>query len=308
MMWFISAIALLTVGSAYAQDCCLDICFLVDASSSINRLNWDGFVLPYIQQVVDALHPDVDFNVGIQTFSDKPVGPSLYLTNYAANSDLVDEAIENLVYIKGLTDIATGIEKCQNLILGGDNNREDCPDVIVLISDGVPTTRGPDTIPAANASKDAGTFIVSVGVGDFSTAILEEISSNDKVIRVDNFQALLDVVDTTFNNILEACPPETTTVGPTPPLTTTLPLPPPPICPTCDGTHIPKPTYEFGSVQQIPLQWVPTSAFNPPSTEDPPPEDLFAFEQYILYGSSYTYYTDNEIPANPTTTPSSPVG
>jgi hypothetical protein len=283
MMWFISAIALLALGSAHADDCCSDICFLVDASSSINRLNWNGFVRPFLGEVVVGLHPHLDFNIAIQTFSDKDVSEELTLINYWNNAQLVDDTIANLVYLRGNTDITTGIEQCRAL-LNVPNNRPECPDLIVLVSDGVPTKRGPETIPAADAAKADGIYIICVGVGEFSDVLLKAISSDDKVISVENFADLSTVVPDTISSIKwhSHCHDPTTTK--------------PHFCPTCDGTYIPKPTYEFGYAAPIPLVWHPISAFNPPEPGDEPPEDLFAWEQYILSGSSYTYYTDNEIP------------
>ncbi len=84
-------------------------------------------------------------------------------------------------------------------------NRPNVPDILILITDGIPGIRVRDTIPEADRTKDANIFIISVSVtADVLIETLLQISSNNVVLTVTDFTALNSLLESLAQRTCEA--------------------------------------------------------------------------------------------------------
>ena len=89
---------------------------------------------------------------------------NFYLTNYTALSSLVS-AVRGIQYLGGNTNTTGGLRLTRTEIFNTANgDRRRVPNVIVLITDGVPTREVAELPNEVRRIKDAGTRIVGVGV------------------------------------------------------------------------------------------------------------------------------------------------
>ncbi len=174
--------------------------FVIDASGSINEQNegnWDLLLNFVVQVVSDSRFPigrgANQFQFGMIVYSTN-ARVEFVLDRYTSLSDLVS-AIRGISYDRDRTNIAHGLELARERIFRGSNggNRPRIPDVLILITDGIPNEREDDTIPEARDTKDANIFIISVGItSNVNVAELRQISSADDVLAIDDFAALDD--------------------------------------------------------------------------------------------------------------------
>jgi len=97
-------------------------------------------------------------------FSGNKATLNFYLSNFTDVSSLVN-AVQNIAYLGGNTNTTGGLRLARTEIFNAANgDRLDIPNVIILITDGIPT-REVDELPAeVRRIKNSGDRIVGVGV------------------------------------------------------------------------------------------------------------------------------------------------
>ena len=175
----------------------LDLVLVVDSSGSITEKdegNWE-LVKTFLARIVDNLQVGPDrVHIGLVLFSS--VASVRFDLRQYTTAEAVKEAIRNLPHLRSTTNTAHGLELMRTAVFGRPGDRDDVPNVAVLITDGQPNEREADTLPEAFRAKQAGVTIVAVGVTDqVNMDQLRQIASNsDDVITVDNFNRLDDII------------------------------------------------------------------------------------------------------------------
>lgn len=180
---------------------------MVDTSGSIqnrNPSNW-GLVKEFITNVTRRYNVGEDgARVGIVEFS-KEANVAFYLDEYYTQSDL-EVAIGNLNYQGKSTNIAEGFETARKKLLQESRgDRKDVKNFCILITDGNPNVRRTDTLSEAEKLKEVST-VISVGVTKgIGRQLLEEMSSDGRVVDVDDFDTLEEEVN---GLVILVCPAE----------------------------------------------------------------------------------------------------
>ena len=171
-------------------DTKVDICLLVDASSSITYYNpsdnsLDNWLLQlqFLSQLVDLfkIGPD-DTRVGAIVFSDD-VHLEFSLDTYT-NAISVKNAIMNIRYLNQGTNTEEAFivarEQCFNFANG---DRQNIQNLAIIISDGRPEPfPEPAAVAAAQALKDTGAIVLAIGVTSrIDKTFLQDISSPPQI-------------------------------------------------------------------------------------------------------------------------------
>ncbi len=171
---------LLAVGivPAAAQDAAsIDICEAVDTSGSISddqlELEIQGFQAALNAVLIPAVNAGRSIGIGVVGFSTNvQTFLNLRQINGVNRSEILD-AYDSVVNSsdRDLTNLGGAIEQCVDVLSNSSADRR----VINLSTDGRPTT-GPDTVDAANAAKDAGIELWTLGIGpNAANDLLEDI-------------------------------------------------------------------------------------------------------------------------------------
>ena len=178
---------------------------------------------------VDVMQLSVD-QVGLVSFS-----THAWLDQQLTHQgDSVKQAIDALP-ANGLTNLAEGITTTQQELASSYHNPAAWP-VIILLSDGQPTTDG-DVLAAAQAAKQVGTHIITIGLGhDVDEDLMRAIASADADYHSAPTSADLLGIYLEIGGGLH-CATLTPTMTPTP---TALPTDTPTATPS--PTHTPTPT------------------------------------------------------------------
>ncbi len=187
-----------------------DVVFVIDASGSINERNegnWDLLLNFVIRIVSDPRFPigrgRNQFQFGVVVYSTNG-RVEFNLGAHSTLSSLV-AAIQAINYDRDRTNIAHGLELARENIFGRSDDRPLIPNILILITDGIPNEREGDTINQADLTKAAGIFIISVGITEeINEAELISISSNDVVLTVSDFAALDNLLDSLAESTCEA--------------------------------------------------------------------------------------------------------
>mgnify|MGYP000064707571 CR=1 FL=1 len=214
------------------SPCCLDIAFALDVSGSMGETVDTLTKLDYLKEAmyifINRTCPDEGFAIGIVIFNTtamnittdaQGLGALWLVDSDVAKKDLND-SITPLV-ADGLTNMGGGISNATAMILHGIYNktgdkllpnRAECRDIIILVTDGLPTEPGPDpegyAADKADEARAHGIMIVGVYVGDPSGGgdeFLESIS--DYFINV-SIEDLPEEFDKLFDQICYITPPK----------------------------------------------------------------------------------------------------
>ena len=168
----------------------MDLCFIVDSSKSItfypsSHNNWN-LQLEFLSLLVDLfkIGPD-DTRVGAVVFSED-VHLAFSLDQYT-DAKSVKKAISNITHLKQETNTAEALrvtrESCFSAARG---DRSGVRNLAVIITDGRPEPnsirRVPEAKVQAQALKDDGTRIISIGVtNEVDASFLRDISSSPQI-------------------------------------------------------------------------------------------------------------------------------
>ena len=196
-----------------------DIIFILDSSGSINDAdpgNWVR-VLTFVKDVVAKFGTSGGNRFALVRFSD--VANVEFLLDAYTDLNELYRRIDNVAYYGGRTNIAHGFEVALADVVGKNGDRPNAPNIVILITDGIPNEREGDTIPEAARMKDprvGNARVLSVGITNaVDMDLLRAIASDpvDDVVTADDFNELTTIID---GLVGAACPTPAPTPRPTP--------------------------------------------------------------------------------------------
>lgn len=212
----------------------MDIVFVVDGSGSIRDNNpQDGsydnwqFMVDFILAFVDSIEIGQQANrVGLVLFGND--AQKLWgLTKYFNKNELktrVRELIHDYNDNGENTNTQSGIKMMRNQLFGTNEDRPGSKNVAIVITDGVSTVQKENTIPEANAAKNAGITVYVVAVTNaIDETEIKDMSSEPKregenYFLSHSFEDLVQVLD---EILMQTCGRVITRPAPSPAPTTT---------------------------------------------------------------------------------------
>ncbi|XP_060071561.1 uncharacterized protein LOC132551440 [Ylistrum balloti] len=183
-----------------------DIVILLDESSSITKQNF--FIMAnFVNNIITQLNIGEDsIRLGLATFSSQGhLGFSL--DSYYDRDPMIGFVTQLAEQYgdKSGTNVAAGLDLVHSQIFGGNGNRPDVQDVILLLTDGE-FQSGYES--AVNAVQQANISVLVVGIGDgVLQAQLRDVASDPRyVFTVEDFSVLDTIVGDFVQTI--PCPPE----------------------------------------------------------------------------------------------------
>ncbi len=193
-----------------------DIIFILDSSGSINDAdpgNWVR-VLTFVKDVVAKFGAGGgNIRFALVRFSDV-ANVEFVLDAYSDPNELYAR-IDKVAYYGGRTNIAHGFEVALSDVVGKNGDRPDAPNIVILITDGIPNEREGDTIPQATLMKRVAR-VLSVGITNaVDMDLLRAIASDQftDVVTASDFARLTEIVE---GLVGAACPTPTPRPTPTP--------------------------------------------------------------------------------------------
>ena len=185
----------------------LDLVLVVDSSGSIRQQNdpsvlsnndpndnWHRMMTFLWELTWQFNHASPQIGIVMYSSTAQIITP---LTNAQNARNQIDAMRQN--YDGGLTNTAAGLRQALN-VLRVAGNRPEAPDVVIVLTDGVPTINIGDVGYAASELRNSGAFIGLVGIGgnavssrnDYAYLGITELESD--VIFVPSFSDLRDKV------------------------------------------------------------------------------------------------------------------
>ncbi|ELU08766.1 hypothetical protein CAPTEDRAFT_228894 [Capitella teleta] len=187
-------------GTLCTKDCDgqMDIVFMLDSSGSIRH---SRFIImkDFIKDIVSLL--DVRSSaarIGVVTYSDV-VKVEFHLNDYQTAED-VEQAVGMIPYGAGGTDTAEALRTIrESMFTEARGDREDYPNFIVIVTDGISTVNKEETLPEAIISRMAGIHIIVVSAeSDSNNLELKGMASPPVVSNIfttDRYDELPGLVD-----------------------------------------------------------------------------------------------------------------
>ena len=172
-----------------------DVAFVIDSSHSIDDEEYvtlNNFIMNLTNAL--TLGPEF-FQVGVVQFSYD--GLLKISFNETRSQSEFEEAFARIEHVRGATNIAAGLEVMREQLYSprhGDRSTFD--DVCILITDGRATDRETDTMDEARAAKDAGIFMVTIGITDKVNVdeLMDMASESDTFFPVVDFNTLQTIL------------------------------------------------------------------------------------------------------------------
>ncbi|KAK0417875.1 hypothetical protein QR680_013253 [Steinernema hermaphroditum] len=196
----------------------VDLVFVQDQSGSIGQSNYETAKNDIIRfvQTLSIGNLSTDSRVGLVLFDNSP-SVQFYLNTFTDEAELVD-AIENLPYSAGGTNIAAGLQTAINQVFGGPGNRPGIPDVMILITDGNDgDINGVRNAHQLAVRKGITTYALGVGDGFDSQELAAATGSSSSVFSAANWADMEKALQSMYSSICESVGPATSTPIPTAP-------------------------------------------------------------------------------------------
>ncbi|ELT87162.1 hypothetical protein CAPTEDRAFT_194011, partial [Capitella teleta] len=187
----------------------LDLAFILDSSGSVNEDdagNW-GRMLDFVVSVASTFTiGSDDTRIGVVIFGDEG-NLELYLDSIYDANTLYDR-IRSIGFLNQATNTADGLQKTREIVYrDGYGKRSDAADVVILITDGIPTIRVDDTINEANLLKDFAEIVVVGITNNVDINLLRSIASDpNAVVLIDDFNGLTANLDNVLSGICPSAP------------------------------------------------------------------------------------------------------
>ncbi|XP_033728445.1 collagen alpha-6(VI) chain-like [Pecten maximus] len=137
----------------------------------------------------------VVYNTGIST--------KIFLDDHTDKDSLL-QAITGIRYTYGNTNTADGLRVAREDILGAKGDRRTVPNVVILITDGIPNMNVRRTIPEATLIKEGGARMYLIGVGLSPGIALDDIPSepfSENGFYINDFDDLPSIENSIFSGI-----------------------------------------------------------------------------------------------------------
>ena len=266
-----------------SAGCQLDLVFVVDSSGSINDDDPTNFakVKNFIKAMIDSLDL-LNIRIGAVSF-----GSNTYVS-FDLNTGLKSSReyygfIDGLTYDGGATNTNAVMRIAADQILGQEGDRASAADMILLLTDGIPTIDAHLLSGTINYIKGREIAILGVGVTkNVDVQRMYEIVSqpaNDFYVHIDTFDALSSSIRRVLDSVCLRPPP---TPAPTP-RPTPAPTPRPTPAPTPRPTPAPTPRPTPAPTPR------PTPAPTPPPTPAPTPTPIRRSNYFLITRSLLLY-------------------
>ena len=178
----------------------VDLCFLLDSSGSIRDANpldnsYDNWrlMLLFLSGIVRQLNiGPQETQVGMVYFSDR--AERGFGLGTLQTRDSVIDAIMNTPYLGSWTATSQAFDLVRTWCLHGINDRINAPNVVIILTDGVPTLPEPrdaaraQALAAAQRLKDTGAMIFSIGItNNIDSELLMGFSSPPQIVNQNYF-------------------------------------------------------------------------------------------------------------------------
>lgn len=187
MLYFTSAVC----------DKDFDLVFVIDGSGSIRQAGAGNFGMmkTFVKKVIEGL--SVDFNrthVAAVIYSSSVYVKKVFGLGTFFSHEEIFKAIDDIKYPAGGTSTGKALERVKNEIYTPHQDREDVPNVCIIITDG---KADDDVEGPSQALRITGTTIFAIGVGSFSdiTELLEMAGNERYVYRARFFEDLIHVAE-----------------------------------------------------------------------------------------------------------------
>lgn len=192
--------------SSKCQGFVADIVFVVDSSGSIRDSNVGGvdnweLVTKFINGIVARFVVGQNaVRIGVVEYSEF-AEHVFYLDTHNTKAD-IENAVENMPYFGSSTNTAVGIGLTHTeQFIASRGDRPNVRNIAIVITDGVSNENPENTIPAAEAARDAGIDIFSIGITNaVDETEVAGISSaphqlNQNYWLIEDFRKLAEKVD-----------------------------------------------------------------------------------------------------------------
>ncbi|XP_055870277.1 collagen alpha-1(XIV) chain-like [Biomphalaria glabrata] len=189
-----------------AQPCIksVDIVFAIDVSYSIQYSNFQGYLLPFIQNFVSGYDVGPNFlqaRVGALTFSDEP--HLAFLLDAHLGKPEVLRAIADIPYQGGETYTSKALKFARENMFGPQHGgRADAERVLIVLTDGR-SYNTTSTVQEASLCKQQGIAVFAIGVGNADEGELKAMANfpaEKYMYYVNGFQALASLQSTLLDS------------------------------------------------------------------------------------------------------------
>ena len=125
--------------------------------------NWD-LLLSFVETIISSFDVGIDkLRVGVVKFS--TTSTLIFDLDDYFDSTAMKSRVRNMDYDGGYTNTYAGLRTLRRECFGaGNGDRPDVPNIAIVVTDGVPTLEMNRTQPEADRVKNAGIFIMGVGI------------------------------------------------------------------------------------------------------------------------------------------------
>ncbi len=169
----------------------VDIIFIVDASGSIGINNWNTMIT-FIKNVITRFgSASTNSRFAFVKFSSS--ANVEFALNHYTNTNDVKRAVDRIGYTQGGTNIASGLAKARRNIIRGSGDRNNAPNIAILITDGQDSS---NALSEANQIKQLGTKVITIGIGSGVKAnLLRSLASFPSYYKaVNSFSNLSNII------------------------------------------------------------------------------------------------------------------
>ncbi|XP_021375367.1 uncharacterized protein LOC110464458 isoform X14 [Mizuhopecten yessoensis] len=225
------------------SDCALskvDLVIIIDASTSVGQDNYDKMLAFCKDFLRNADIDSGNVRVGALIYS-SGVEVQFNLNTFSTRND-INQAIDEIPYIYGSTNTADALRTMRNMFNAADGDRDDVPNICIILTDGVSNINSRRTVPEADKARLADIHIYAIGIGLKDTKELDGIANepaSENSFNVQTFDELNALSDQVFSSL---CPVKRTTEPPPTTTTTTTTTTTPEPTTTVTDAPTPPPT------------------------------------------------------------------
>ncbi|XP_069108499.1 cartilage matrix protein-like [Argopecten irradians] len=140
--------------------------------------------------------------VGVVVYNTE-ISTKIFLDDHLDKASLL-QAVTSIRYTYGNTNTAEGLRVAREEILGAAGDRRTVPNVVILITDGIPNMNVRRTIPESELIKEGGSRLYLIGVGLSPGITLDAVPTeplSDNGFYIDDFDALPTIENRLFSGI-----------------------------------------------------------------------------------------------------------